>query len=43
MGRLPQMVDPALGIRCIAIKERVDTPPGGGVEMMPYLNIANEW
>lgn len=35
MGRLTQVVYPSLGIRFIAIQERVDTMTGEGVEMMP--------
>lgn len=34
MGRLTQVVYPSLGIRFIAIQERVDTLTGDGVEMM---------
>lgn len=34
---------PSLGIRFIAIQERVDTQTGEGVEMMPFHNIFNEW
>ena len=37
------MVYPSLGIRFIAIQERVDTLTGDGVEMMPFHNIFNEW
>lgn len=43
MGRLTQVVYPSLGIRFIAIQERVDTLTGDGVEMMPFHNIFNEW
>lgn len=43
MGRLTQVVYPSLGIRFIAIQERVDTLTGEGVEMMPFHNIFNEW
>ena len=43
MGRLTQVVYPSLGIRFIAIQERVDTLTGEGVEMMPFYNIFNEW
>lgn len=43
MGRLTQVVYPSLGIRFIAIQERVDTLTGDGVEMMPFYNIFNEW
>lgn len=43
MGRLSQVVYPSLGIRFIAIQERVDTLTGDGVEMMPFHNIFNEW
>lgn len=43
MGRLTQVVYPSLGIRFIAIQERVDTQTGEGVEMMPFHNIFNEW
>lgn len=39
MGRLTQVVYPSLGIRFIAIQERVDTLTGDGVEMMPFHNI----
>ncbi len=38
-----QVVYPSLGIRFIAIQERVDTLTGDGVEMMPFHNIFNEW
>ena len=41
MGRLTQVVYPSLGIRFIAIQERVDTLSGDGVEMMPFHNIFN--
>ncbi len=40
MGRLTQVVYPSLGIRFIAIQERVDTLTGDGVEMMPFHNIS---
>ena len=43
MGRLTQVVYPSLGVRFIAIQERVDTLTGEGVEMMPFHNIFNEW
>ena len=43
MGRLTRVVYPSLGIRFIAIQERVDTLTGDGVEMMPFHNIFNEW
>ena len=43
MGRLTQVVYPSLGIRFIAIQEKVDTLTGDGVEMMPFHNIFNEW
>lgn len=43
MGRLTQVVYPSLGIRFIAIQERVDTLTGDGVEMLPFHNIFNEW
>ena len=43
MGRLTQVVYPSLGIRFIAIQERVETLTGDGVEMMPFHNIFNEW
>lgn len=43
MGRLTQVVYPSLGIRFIAIQERVDTLTGEGVEIMPFHNIFNEW
>jgi len=43
MGRLTQVVYPSLGIRFIAIQERVDTLTGDGVKMMPFHNIFNEW
>ena len=39
MGRLTQVVYPSLGIRFIAIQERVDTLTCDGVEMMPFHNI----
>lgn len=40
---MTQVVYPSLGIRFIAIQERVDTLIGDGVEMMPFHNIFNEW
>ena len=43
MGRLTQVVYPSLGIRFIAIQERVDTLTGDGVEMLPFYSIFNEW
>ncbi|EOS69426.1 hypothetical protein C817_05884, partial [Dorea sp. 5-2] len=43
MGRLTQVVYPSLGIRFIAIQERVETLTGDGVEMMPFHNIFSEW
>lgn len=43
MGRLTQVVYPSLGIRFIAIQERVDTLTGDGVEMMPFHNIFNDF
>ena len=42
-GRLTQVVYPSLGIRFIAIQERVYTLTGDGVEMMPFHNIFNAW
>ncbi len=43
MGKLTQMVYPALGITFIAIQENVNTATGTGLEMMPFYNIFNEW
>ena len=32
-----------LGVKFVAIQERVDTETGEGTEMMPFHNIFNEW
>ena len=45
MGRLTQVVYPSLGIRFIAIQDNIDTEnrDSNAMEMMPIMNIFNEW
>ena len=42
-SRYLEIVYPALGVKFVAIQERVDTETGEGTEMMPFHNIFNEW
>lgn len=38
-----EIIYPTLGVKFVAIQERVDTETGEGTEMMPFHNIFNEW
>ena len=42
-SRYLEILYPTLGVKFIAIQERVDTETGEGTEMMPFHNIFNEW
>ena len=42
-SRYLEIIYPTLGVKFIAIQERVDTETGEGTEMMPFHNIFNEW
>ena len=42
-SRYLEIVYPTLGVKFVAIQERVDTETGEGTEMMPFHNIFNEW
>lgn len=43
MGRLTQVVYPALGVTFIAIQENINSSTGDGMEMLPFYSIFNEW
>lgn len=45
VGQYIDYVFPAFGIRFIAIQDNVDTAnrESGGMEMMPIMNVFNEW
>ena len=42
-SRYLEIIYPTLGVKFVAIQERVDTETGEGTEMMPFHNIFNEW
>ena len=42
-SRYLEIIYPSLGVKSVAIQERVDTETGEGTEMMPFHNIFNEW
>ena len=37
-----EIIYPTLGVKFVAIQERVDTETGEGTEMMPFHNIFND-
>lgn len=43
MGRLLQIVSPSLGVTFISIQEGVKTTPQTGMQLVPFVNIFNEW
>lgn len=42
-SRYLEIIYPTLGVKFVAIQERVDNETGEGTEMMPFHNIFNEW
>lgn len=42
-SRYLEIIYPTLGVKFVAIQERVDTETGEGTEMMPFHNIFYEW
>src|SRR5699024_1382555 len=42
-SRYLEIIYPTLGVKFVAIQERVDTETGEGTDMMPFHNIFNEW
>ena len=42
-SRYLEIIYPTIGVKFVAIQERVDTETGEGTEMMPFHNIFNEW
>ena len=42
-SRYLEIIYPTLGVKFVAIQERVDTETGEGTEIMPFHNIFNEW
>ena len=42
-SRYLEIIYPTLGVKFVAIQERVDTETGEDTEMMPFHNIFNEW
>ena len=43
MGRLLQIVYPSLGVTFISIQEGVNTTTKTGIQLVPFVNIFNEW
>lgn len=43
MGRLLQIVYPSLGVTFISIQEDVNTTTKTGMQLVPFVNIFNEW
>lgn len=43
MGRLLQIVYPSLGVTFISIQEGVNTTTKTGMQLVPFVNIFNEW
>ena len=42
-SRYLEIIYPTLGVKFVAIQERVDTETGEGTEIMPFHNIFYEW